>query len=125
MTTDDGRTALGYEAGSTGPRVILVHEIYGLNAQMRSMADQLAAAGFRVLAIDLFGGRWTDRLEEGFALANALDWGEAVRRIVRAAESPDGAPVGVLGFCMGGSLALLAAAAAPLAACVCYYGIPA
>src|SRR5213079_3349053 len=77
--------------------------------------------------IDLFDGRTTEDLQQGFALAGALDWGAAARKIARAAGAlrTEGRSAAVVGFCMGGSLALMAAAEKPSPGpCVCFYGIP-
>jgi carboxymethylenebutenolidase len=117
----------GYRVGSGAKTVVLIHEIFGLNVQMRQMADRIAEAGFTAFAIDLFNGRTTDELQQGFALAGALDWQMAVQSIgaaVRELSDKPAEDVALLGFCLGGSLALVAAASLPLRACVSYYGIP-
>lgn len=123
----DGVRHLGYVAGSGRAAVIVVHEIFGVTAHIRALADRFAAEGFTALAIDLFDGRSTDELQQAFALARGLDWPGAVQRIRAAAEAlrAESRAVAVVGFCMGGSLALLAAAQAPSTGpTVCFYGIP-
>src|SRR5439155_17802807 len=125
--TEDGERIGGYAVGSGRRSVIVVHEIFGVTAHMRQLADRFAAAGFAAFAIDLFDGKTTDDLQQGFALAGALDWSAAARKIVRAAQAlrTDGRSAAVVGFCMGGALALMAAAEQPSPGpCVCFYGIP-
>ncbi len=122
-----GTEGMGYVSGSDRRAVILVHEIFGVTAHIRTLADRFAEAGFTASAIDLFDGRTTDDLQQGFALAQALSWPNAVKQIQRAAEAlrAESRPVAVVGFCMGGSLALMAAAQAPAPwPTVCFYGIP-
>lgn len=106
--------------------IVLVHEIFGLNAQMRHVADDFTARGFTVLTIDLFAGRTTDDLTEALELGRGLDWAAAVGR-VRDLVVTLGvtAPVALVGFCMGGSISLLAASECQgLWACVSFYGLP-
>ncbi len=127
LVTTQGDTIAGYLVGDGEKKVIVVHEIFGVNAHIRQQADRVAEAGFTAFAIDLFDGRSTEDLQEGFALGGSLDWSAAVRSIGRAAEAlatKPGARVGILGFCLGGALALVAAANFPLRACVCFYGVP-
>jgi len=128
IATGDGERIRGYLVGTGSGKVIVLHEIFGVDAQMRQTADRLAADGFTVFALDLFDGKTTDDLAQGLAFMSALDWNEAVRRIERAAAalSRDKGSVGVMGFCLGGSVALVAAARLPsLRACASFYGIPA
>jgi carboxymethylenebutenolidase len=118
----------GYRVGSGPAKVVLVHEIFGLNDEVRRTAERLAREGFTVFAVDLFAGRTASSVDEGMALASGLDWTRArheIRRAARELRASEDAPVGVVGFCMGGALALAAVAHAPeLAACVTFYGIP-
>jgi carboxymethylenebutenolidase len=129
----NGERVGGYLVGSGAGKVIVIHEIFGLNDHIRSLADRFAADGFTAFAIDLFDGRTSDALEGGFALAQALDWDRAsglVRDALRALGGGRASSVALVGFCMGGSVALTAAASASasipsLAGCVDFYGIPA
>ena len=127
VVTEDGERMAGYIVGSGRRSVIVVHEIFGVTPHIRQLADRFAAEGFAAFAIDLFDGRTTDDLQQGFAFAGALDWGAAARKIARAAEAlrTEGRSAAVVGFCMGGALALMAAAEKPSPGpCVCFYGIP-
>jgi carboxymethylenebutenolidase len=117
------------DSGS-GPGVLVLHAWWGLTPFFRDVADRLADAGFVALAPDLFVGETADTPEEAEALLASADVG----RIVSLVESSIGvlrglpitpdAPVGVVGFSMGSSLGLRAAARQPddVAAVVAYYG---
>lgn len=133
LTTADGKPLAGYlKAAEGGPHrgaVIVIHEFWGLTAQVRGVADRLAREGFTAFAQDLYGGKVTTSPDEAMKLMNALDMRRALQDISRAAEAlrrqTPGARVAVLGFCMGGALALGAAATdGQLAATVPFYGIP-
>jgi carboxymethylenebutenolidase len=97
------------------PGVVVLHESFGLNADIRQQADRLAAAGYLALAPDLYsaGGAWrciraTFRtLMTGHG--KALDDIESARTWLAAHEDCTGR-IGVIGFCMGGGFALLTAA---------------
>src|SRR3712207_3056526 len=97
------------------PGVVVLHESFGLNADIRQHADRLAAAGYLALAPDLYsgGGYWrcvraTFRaLSEG--RGKAFDDIDAARRWLGDRQDCTGR-VGVLGFCMGGGFALASAA---------------
>ncbi len=126
---------LALPRGGKGPGIVLLQEIFGVNAHIRSVADQYAADGYVVLAPDLF---WRDgaRTELGYddagwkaayALMQGTDVGKARADIalaaaaLRAQPGVDG-PIAALGFCFGGRLSYLAAAAGLVDAAVAYYG---
>lgn len=110
--------------------VILVHEWYGLNDDMRRLAGRFAAEGFLALAVDLYDGRVATDAPEAMQLSSALKTPDAVRIIAAAAEALRALPrsngrVAVTGFCLGGAMAIAAACGVPgLAAAVPFYGIP-
>jgi len=126
----EGSLAVPNTKGKT-PGVVLVHEYWGVNAHIVSIAGRLAEVGFRVLAPDLYHGKITADASEAGKLMQALDWHVAVDDIagavahLRAHESSNG-KVGVMGFCMGGAMSFAAACnVAELAAVVPFYGAPA
>lgn len=129
----DGYLALP-RAGK-GPGVIIVQEIFGVNAHIRSVAEQFALAGYVALAPDLF---WREerRVELGYegadrdkALAllkridadrSAADFGAAAATL-RALPETSG-KIAAVGFCFGGQVAYLMAAHGSVDAAVAYYG---
>ncbi|HLT92438.1 MAG TPA: dienelactone hydrolase family protein [Woeseiaceae bacterium] len=112
------------------PAVIVVHEWWGLNDGVRAMADRLAAEGYIVLAVDLFGGRVAEDPEAARklmmeSLENPKAAHENIRQAYRFVSETAGAPrVAALGWCFGGTWALNAALLFPeeLDAAVIYYG---
>ncbi|MCA9635601.1 MAG: dienelactone hydrolase family protein [Myxococcales bacterium] len=118
-----------------GPGLLLIQEIFGVGPYIEAVAERLAAAGYVVAAPDVFWRfhpRWVAAHDEaGVAASMALaqnlrpelavaDCVAALGHLAGLAEV-DGAP-GVIGFCLGGSLAWGVAAASQPACCVSYYG---
>lgn len=129
----DGQSVDGYlaePAGAQGaPGMVVIQEWWGLNDQIRGVADKLAAAGYRSLVPDLYRGRVALEANEAEHLMNDLDFGDAAGQDVRGAvqylKGSGSAKVGVTGFCMGGALTLLSAVHVPEAdAAVVWYGYP-
>lgn len=127
----DGASVNGYLAGesSTAPGVVVIQEWWGINEQIRGVADKLAASGYRALVPDLYRGRTALEAHEAEHLMKGLDFGAAAGQDVRGAvqylKGTGSSKVGVTGFCMGGALTLLAAANVPEAdAFVAWYGYP-
>lgn len=123
--------ALALPAGDApAGAVILVHEWYGLNDDMRRLAERFAADGFIALAVDLYDGRVATAAPEAMQLSSALKTPDAVRIVAAAAEVLRALPrcngrVAVTGFCLGGAMAIAAACGVPgLAAAVPFYGVP-
>lgn len=118
-----------------GPGLLLLQEIFGVNAHIRAVAEQYALDGFVVLAPDLFW-RQGPRIELGYVGAEraqaqalmktitpptVLSDLQAALRTLRARPEMRG-QVGALGYCMGGRLAYTAAALCEVDAAVAYYG---
>ncbi|KRX04353.1 hypothetical protein PPERSA_03593 [Pseudocohnilembus persalinus] len=110
--------------------LVLVHEWWGLNESICNTADRFAKAGFQVLVPDLYRGKIATDSKQAKHLSSELDWKQAIRDIEAAGllmKSNYGCEkVGILGFCIGGALALAALSAYPdLFYCGCdFYGIP-
>jgi carboxymethylenebutenolidase len=112
------------------PGLIVIHEWWGLNDNVRAMADRLAGEGYIVLAVDLYGGQTAATPGEAQVLMrqvveNSAPAQENIRRALEFLQSVGGAPkVGSLGWCFGGGWSLNAAMALPeeLDAAVIYYG---
>ncbi len=87
--------------------------LWGLNDQIKGVAERFAAAGFTALAPDLYGGRVTAVPDEANHLMEGLDWVGATEVEVRGALQYLKARLeraAVMGFCMGGALTVIAAA---------------
>lgn len=129
MRTED--VAEGFLAApdeGTHPGIILIHDVWGLVPLYRELAMRLAAEGFAVLAVDLYGGapkiedpgRWMRGLDDVAILARL----QCARDRLAAHPAVGGKPVGITGFCMGGGYALHAACSLRgLSACVAFYGL--
>jgi len=129
----DGASASAYlsegKPGAAAPGLVVIQEWWGLNEQIRGVADRLAAAGYRALVPDLYRGKQALEEQEAQHLMQGLDFasaaGQDVRGAVQYLKSTGSAKVGVTGFCMGGALTLLAAVNVPEAdAFVVWYGCP-
>ena len=129
----NGGTAHGYlaEPEAEGPGVVVLQEWWGLEGHIRDICDRFAAEGFVALAPDLFHGETTDQPDEAEQKMMAMNMGEAEKEMrgavdfVAAHEKCSG-PVGSVGFCLGGGLALWAASVNPKvdAAVSFYYVMP-
>jgi carboxymethylenebutenolidase len=110
------------------PGLVVIQEWWGLNAQIRGVADRLASAGYLALVPDLYRGKMTVEAEEAHHLMTGLNFGDAAAQDIRGAVQylKNRAPkVGITGFCMGGALTLLALTQVPEAdAGVVWYGCP-
>lgn len=127
----DGQTVQGYLAeplANNGPAIVVIQEWWGLNAQIRGVADRLALAGYQALVPDLYRGQSTVEAEEAHHLMTGLNFGEAASQDIRGAVQylkTRASKVGVTGFCMGGALTLLSLCQSPeLDAGVVWYGCP-
>jgi len=141
----DGQSVVGYLAepgnDAAAPGVVVIQEWWGLNEQIKGVADKLAAAGYRALVPDLYRGKVALEENEAQHLMTGLDFGDAAGQDVRGAvrylkasvntsvntsvDNSGSAKVGVTGFCMGGALTLLSAVNVPEAdASVVWYGFP-
>ncbi len=128
--TANGGTAKGYLAGEGNRKgIIVIQEWWGLAPHIKDVADRFAAAGYASLAPDLWDGKLTKAPDEAQRLFMALNVDDAGKKLRGAAAAlrAHGATgkLGVIGFCMGGALALYAASQMPddIGACVTYYGV--
>src|SRR3990172_10626276 len=128
----DGKQCSGYltePANAKAPGVVVIQEWWGLNDQIKGVADKLAGAGYRALVPDLYRGKVALEANEAEHLMTNLNFGDAAGQDVRGAvqdlKASGSAKVGVTGFCMGGALTLLSAVNVPEAdASVVWYGYP-
>lgn len=125
----DGKDASGYfaSAGGGAPGMVVIQEWWGVNDQIKGVADRLAGLGYHSLVPDLYKGKVTVEAEEASHMMQNLDFADAATDVRGAVEHlKQSCPkVGVIGFCMGGALTVLAAVYAKAAdAAVCWYGVP-
>jgi carboxymethylenebutenolidase len=136
LTASDGHTLGAYRADPAGKArggVVVIQEIFGLNHHIRAVCDRLAAAGYAAVAPALFD-RFAKDFQSGYsadevAKARELamknrDWAKILLDTQAAfdAAKPAG-PTAIVGFCMGGSVAFLAATKIDgLVAASCFYG---
>ena len=130
----DGQSVAGYLAepaqAAGAPGIVVIQEWWGLNDQIKGVADKLAAAGYRALVPDLYRGKVALEANEAEHLMTGLNFGDAAGQDVRGAvqhlKATGSAKVGVTGFCMGGALTMLSAVNVPEAdAAVVWYGVSA
>lgn len=128
----DGDRLPAYYAAPSGaqaaPGVVVIQEWWGLIDSIKETADKLAASGFRAVVPDLFRGRKAAAGDEANHLMEGLDFQDALTQDVRGALlhlKKGGGKAGVLGYCMGGALALLSAMhLSENDASVVFYGMP-
>jgi carboxymethylenebutenolidase len=129
----DGQSVNGYLAEPVtargAPGLVVIQEWWGLNDQIKGVADQLAKAGYRALVPDLYRGKLALQANEAEHLMQDLNFGDAAGQDIRGAvqflKASGSAKVGVTGFCMGGALTLLSVVNIPeLDAGVVWYGCP-
>jgi carboxymethylenebutenolidase len=132
----DFRAYVARPEAPSAPAVVVLHEIFGVNADMRMWCDELAAKGFLAICPDLFWRQepgveldtWSEaEWTKGLALYGAYDRDAGVRDVmatVEAARHTSGASgkVAVMGFCLGGLMAFLTAARGTVDAAVAYHG---
>jgi carboxymethylenebutenolidase len=114
----NGHTCNGYLAtppSGRGPGVVVIQEWWGVNGHIRDLCDRFAAEGFVALAPDLYHGKETKEPDEAGKLLMELDLAGAARDMLgagkwlAASDHTAGDRVGIVGFCMGGALAIYAA----------------
>jgi carboxymethylenebutenolidase len=128
---------LSLPAGGSGPGLVLAQEIFGVNRTMRDLADEFAEEGYVVLVPDLFWrqqpgvqlGSTPEDWQRAFALYQGFDVDKGVLDLqsaitaLRSRAEVQGGQVGVVGWCLGGKLAYLAACRTDCDVAVGYYGV--
>ncbi len=138
IQTDAGAGYTGYLAvpdSGAGAGILLIQEIFGVNSHIRDVADLYAAAGFTVLAPDVFWrvkpgvqlGYGADDIQKGIALMGQCEPDDIVTDLQTAARALRSLPecqgkIGVVGYCMGGTLAYRLATRDAVDVAVSYYG---
>lgn len=135
LTTTDNHSLGAYRADPSGtPKgaMVVAQEIFGVNSHIRNLCDRLAAAGYVAVAPALFdrferdfqSGYSPDEVTHARSFLGKIDWTKMLLDIQAGIDNVKSAgPVGVIGFCMGGSAAFLAATRLTgLKAAVAFYG---
>lgn len=129
-TLGDGtkvNASLALPDAGRAPAVLLIHEWWGLNDQIKSVAAELARLGYVALAVDLYHGKVASTAEGAQSLMKSVDAGEATRTLstwiewLRGHDRVNG-KVATIGWCFGGGWSLNASIAAPVDATIIYYG---
>jgi carboxymethylenebutenolidase len=140
IPTQDGRSFSAYIAVPKqfpAPAVIMIQEIFGVNAEMREKCDYMADLGYLAVCPDLFwrmepGVQLTDQTEEEWQQAldflNRFDVDQGILDLRMTVHTMRGhaqttGTVGCIGYCLGGKLAYLMAARTKIDAAVSYYGV--
>ena len=133
LTASDGFKLGGYRADPQGKPtggLVIIQEIFGINHHIRSLCDRFAAQGYASVAPAVF-----DRIEPNFECGYSpaeiehartfiprIDWGAMMRDTAAAIDSvKDAGKVGIVGYCLGGSIAFLAACNLDGLACAVSY----
>jgi carboxymethylenebutenolidase len=130
LRTPGGRTvaaALARPAATPAPGVVLIHEWWGLNDQIKTMAAELAAAGYVALAIDLFAGQVATTPDQARGLVGSVRDEDARDTLGAWIDWLRHQPfcsgrIATLGWCFGGGWSLQASLLRPVEATVIYYG---
>jgi carboxymethylenebutenolidase len=127
----NGSSGQGYLAGTGGPGIVVIQEWWGLVDHIKDVCDRFAAEGFVALAPDLYRGKSVNEPDEAGKAMMAMRMDQAARDMSGAVDElrrrTGRDAVGVIGFCMGGGLALVLAAQRPdavKAVVPCYGVIP-
>src|ERR1700674_1007352 len=128
---------LALPASGSGPGLVVIQEIFGVNDYIKAACERLAKLGYVAMAPDLYWrlspGIAIDEKEPGglqqaFATVERLDFAKAGDDATAALEHLRGLPgvtggkAGILGFCLGGGIAYMVAALSDPVTCVSYYG---
>jgi carboxymethylenebutenolidase len=138
VNTPDGqfRAYIARPKALPAPSIVVIQELFGVNADLRDTCDELAAQGYLAVSPDLF---WrlepnvdmSDQTEaewkKGFALYTAFDYDAGVRDIVSTMETARSLPgangkLGLMGYCLGGLMTFITTARKGADASVVYYG---
>jgi carboxymethylenebutenolidase len=136
ITASDGHVLAAYLAAPKGkPRggLVVIQETFGVNAYVRSLCDAYAQDGYASIAPALYDRQRRDAafddstgpevLAEARRLRAALEWPKVMLDVQAAIDEVRSAGrVGIVGYCVGGSVAWLAAVSLPVEAAACYYG---
>lgn len=118
------------EGSGPAPNIIMIHEWWGLNKNIKETADRLAKQGYFVIAVDLYKGKVADNREDAAKLMGEIKAEEAIESLkiaydwVKKNPETKNGKVGSIGWCFGGGYSLQAGLVLPqVDAVVIYYGL--
>jgi carboxymethylenebutenolidase len=123
----DVKAALAVPAATPAPTVLLIHEWWGLNDEIKTMAAEFAKEGFLALAVDLYDGKVAAAPADAETYMKGVDSAQAEETLASwiawlRADSRGNGKVGTIGWCFGGGWSLNASITTPVDATVIYYG---
>ena len=133
LTAADGHILSAYRTGPADAKrgVVVVQEIFGVNNHIRNMCERFAAEGYAVVSPALFDrvrpgielGYAPEDIQQGIALRGQIDGGATMRDIDAAAAALGSLPLGIVGYCWGGSVSWWGATRTThFRAASCWYG---
>jgi len=134
LTASDGHSLSAYRADPDGtPKggLVVIQEIFGVNAHIKEVCDGFAAEGYVAIAPALFDraerdidlGYDEDDRQKGMGLRGQTEWDDNVKDAIAAREAiKDAGKVGIVGYCFGGTVAWLGACSGNFDAASGYYG---
>jgi carboxymethylenebutenolidase len=129
----DGKSSSAYLVepvdAKNAPGVVVIQEWWGLDDEIKNVANRLAKAGYRALVPDLYRGKLALEANEAEHLMNDLNFDDTASQDIRGAvqylKATGSSKVAVTGFCMGGALTVLSAGLVPESdGTVVWYGYP-
>ena len=122
-----GRGVVAMPANTPAPTILVIHEWWGLNDQIKAVAAELANEGYVALAVDLYGGKVGTTRDEARSLMRAVEPKKATEELVAWVQwlrqhNASSGKVGTVGWCFGGGWSLNTSLATPVDATVIYYG---
>jgi carboxymethylenebutenolidase len=119
--------ALAMPQGVPAPTVVLIHEWWGLNDQIKAVAAEFGRLGYLAVAVDLMGGNVANTPDEARALTGEVRAQEASDTLAGWVEwlrvhDASNRRIGTIGWCFGGGWSLAASIASPVEATIVYYG---
>ena len=136
LTADDGHSFGAYRADASGAGrggIVVLQEIFGVNAHIREVCDGFAADGFTCIAPALYDRSSQKSCELGYEAGNIavgrglreeFSWDDTVKDVAAAVAvlAGEGLKVGSVGYCWGGTISFLAGVRLDVSAAVVYYG---
>jgi carboxymethylenebutenolidase len=124
---DDTSAVVAYPQQANAPTLLIIHEWWGLNDQVKAVAQEFANEGFLTVAVDMYNGKVATKGDEARTLMMGMDKNRANESVVSwvnwlKANPKGNGKVATLGWCFGGGWSLNTSLLTPVDATVIYYG---